>query len=461
MASSGRLTALCPAASATVLSIITGFVVGSALIIPILSWSIIVLAIAVPLIAKPVVSGRAKRVLGINYVTLAALFFTIWAGISALWAPNPVGALKVSGILLAVVLLTHLACRLVAELERENLRALAIGVVAAMLIAGAFLVVETWTNQAVGRFLFSAFPVWRGSGDHMVIQDSRVEAIGDIVMNRRVCIWMLLFWPTVALSLLLFADRTKIWVLAGLALTVLAIVPMTTHKSSILAFAISACVGAVWKWAPRGVVLLTGASWCAAVLLVVPITGTLYDSGLSQNPKLFHSARERVALWGYTAHQVNKHPFIGFGANAVRETDVAIRSAGESGVSSYVASRPGFHSHNFYLQVWYELGAFGAIAFLAMGLAGLLMMTRRDQFARQLILTEFVTISAMIATNYGLWQFWFQAAIASSIMLSTLCCVFARRLARGVLCQSNFGKSVSRRLTERRSAALWHLYLLV
>lgn len=391
-------------------------VVALAIIRPLQSWGVIVLVIAVALMLQPTALHRAERVLAINGATSAFLVFALWAVASSRWAPDPGSALQVSLILLTVVLFTHLACRLAAELDQQSIRAIGLGVVAALLVTGMVLAIECSTSQALGRGLLNTFKFLRGQGDHMIVRDGEVVQIGDIIINRRVCVWMLWFWPATAFALKVTHGNRRTLLVAALLLLAAAIAVTTRHASSVLAFLASALVMAAWQLSERKVLWGVGLGWCAAVLLVVPLATITYDAGLSQNPRLFHSARERVAFWGYTAHHVSEHPIVGHGANAAQVIN-AIIEKGDRPKDTYVATRPGFHTHNFYLQIWYELGAVGALAFLAMGLAALSIAWRYGQAGRSLVFAELVAIAAMIATNYGLWQFWFQTAMAGGIIL--------------------------------------------
>jgi O-antigen ligase len=132
---------------------------------------------------------------------------------------------------------------------------------------------------------------------------------------------------------------------------------------------------------------------------------------------LFNSARERVALWGYTAQHSNERIMVGAGAYTTPELNKAMDAAGRGIDVRYTAIRPGRHSHNYYLQVWYELGVVGALLFLAIGLTILNAIARQGVAVQRLAVTQFAMVATMIATSYGLWQLWLHCAIAVSIIL--------------------------------------------
>lgn len=378
------------------------------------SWLALLLVVGLIALARPTLASIGRE-LRLSWTALFLVAFALWALASSVWAVHPLDAAEKSLTMLGVILATHAAVSLATTLEEDVASAFAGGVLIGMIGAGAVLVVEIWTDQSFGRFL-----VWVtgsfGEGDkHVTFADGRVR-IDDAHINRRVCIWMLLFWPAAAAIRNLPVDRFSLATAFVLGAEAALVAVATGHQSSQLALLCGLVVFAAHLMRPSLARGLTLWGWAFAVLLVVPLALAAYQGGLSRAPWLFHSARERVALWGYTALAIPQHPFAGLGANATPAMDRAAAAAWKSDsdpkpIDRYRAARPGRHSHNVYLQAWYELGLVGALLLLAAGIAGIDAIWRRSGQNRGYMLAGTACMAAMVATSFGLWQFWLHAGL--------------------------------------------------
>ncbi len=88
--------------------------------------------------------------------------------------------------------------------------------------------------------------------------------------------------------------------------------------------------------------------------------------------------------------------------------------------------RLGRHSHNHYLQIWYELGAVGAALFLLAGLVLLQKMRSMAQGIRPYAYASFVAACSIAAFGWGLWQTWLLAGYS----LSAIFLIFASEVAK-------------------------------
>ena len=130
-------------------------------------------------------------------------------------------------------------------------------------------------------------------------------------------------------------------------------------------------------------------------------------------------ARQRVSIWHHTAEAVSENPVFGVGIQSTRflgndSGDVTSERADDS------TRKLGWHAHNNYLQVWFELGAVGAVLFLAMGLATLrTTMT----LSRPLIPTALATFAALMvsaASGWSLWQAWYLGTVVAGVAFISL-----------------------------------------
>ena len=133
-------------------------------------------------------------------------------------------------------------------------------------------------------------------------------------------------------------------------------------------------------------------------------------------------------IWGATAVQVGERPWRGIGADATplardMESSDARVSVGE------FKHTVGAHAHNAFLQVWFELGAVGAILFSITG--ALFIRFAANQPGRESLfwLSQFVVVAVMLSFSYGIWQPWFASAIAISMIMLDLSLTITRRRA--------------------------------
>ena len=90
------------------------------------------------------------------------------------------------------------------------------------------------------------------------------------------------------------------------------------------------------------------------------------------------------------------------------------------------ALRTGRHSHNIFMQTWYELGGIGAAFMLAIGLTVLALLGRLSAAVGPYAQASFVSAVIVGCFSWGMWQTWFMAAYALWAILLT----FAIRIAR-------------------------------
>jgi O-antigen ligase len=68
------------------------------------------------------------------------------------------------------------------------------------------------------------------------------------------------------------------------------------------------------------------------------------------------------------------------------------------------------HSHNGYLQIWYEAGAVGAVFLLGLGLMVLRSAGRAPMQAQPNLHAIFVACALLGGSSFSLWQPWFMAS---------------------------------------------------
>ena len=165
--------------------------------------------------------------------------------------------------------------------------------------------------------------------------------------------------------------------------------------------------------------LLVG--WIGACLLILPFAKVLEDFKPTDAPLLerelrYGSGEARIRILNEYAFHVASRPVLGHGFNMSYilgpQLDKEAKKAGRS--DGNLMRR---HPHNGYMQIWFELGGFGALLFCAFGAALLWLAAAMPPKIQPFLFATFASIAAGIAPSYGLWQYWFFASICYTTLL--------------------------------------------
>jgi hypothetical protein len=351
-------------------------------------------------------------------VTLAAVGLGFLAALSALWAPTGSEALAKGALLMVLTLGLAVVVQSLDRWSDIEARTCVHALVAAVLLTGLFVTSETVTVRPIELFFRNWFaPENLTDTKNMRVVNGVIVWIDDAEANRRTTVFMLLVVPTLLLASSFYQGSTKRLLMAVMASMATMTFIFTSHQSSQLALIAAAVCAIVANFvslrAARTALMI---AWAAATLLAVPIASQLYEHGVQNTKALFSTAQQRIIIWGYTAQQVHKRPILGVGAGATPVIHSA-RPAEEREMrpGMIYPAVTGWHSHSYYLQMWYELGAVGAVGFAALGLLLLRATSRLPEVVQPFALAQFALAASMIATSYGLWQSWLHGAIAASI----------------------------------------------
>lgn len=343
------------------------------------------------------------------------IVFVAWVLVACLWSANFEKAIVKAVFLAALVMHAYVLASTVSGISNETVRALARGIVAGVVLGGVYICIELWQHNAILRFLLTHVPgIERGFEKHSWRSGGVVTQLSPAYITRVSAAFCLLLCPA-ALAAYLYAPARK-WIAYGLLVGLALIVtfhPDAASQSAQIAIPAAAAVFFLAMWAARLARWMVMAAFGGLILLMVPFSLALFSAGLHQGEVLFVSAQHRVIIWNYTAEQVLKSPIIGVGTNSTRYIDEERRAEGEiekpDGYVTAPATRA--HPHNIYLQIWYELGAVGALAFAALGFWLLLRIGRLPPAMQVFALAHFTMVMVIILPTYGLWQSWFQSLI--------------------------------------------------
>jgi hypothetical protein len=376
---------------------------------PRLSPVLLVLATIAP-VAWCLADARPLAWQRVSPLTVAFVLAGIYLCFNASWSLSPSSAHAALGMFFALVAVLHIVLNALDQDATDVLRAMARGLVAGMLIAGTVMCLEVLSRQWIGRTVMSLLPGLQPNPRDMLVRDGWVIHLETYLLNRSITVLALLFWPTLLALRRVSSPGQRPYLLAGLALVVAAIFG-SNHATSKIAFigaAISFAALALWpSTARRGVAW----GWTAIIMLVIPVATLMYQSQLYLATWLPRSAQHRIVIWGYTTQLLGKTPIFGAGIDAARaHNDLDSYDAPFAPDSDFRVTT-GHHSHNVYLQTWYETGAVGALILLGIGLLVCNSLRQASREAQPYLTATFVTCALLGCSSFSLWQAWFMASL--------------------------------------------------
>jgi O-antigen ligase len=326
-----------------------------------------------------------------------------WAVISAFWSPQPLPHTahdigRFTGLHLAQQIplsgaLVIAARRFQPPAARRALTALAIGL--------GVLITVLLVEWATGAALFQGVQPIIGK---RVRPDMAMRSV-----NQGGYALALLIWPTAAA---LWLRRWR-WAVALLGLGTAATLVLLHVSAPLFAFVAGGAVFAAVLWAGRPIALgLTGLA-VVETLLTPWLVRAFVEDGLFDpvRGRLPPSWAARTDIWTFTSARMSEKPLFGWGLDASR---------------TFKDNIP-LHPHDGPLQLWFELGAPGAIlgaliwAFIFWRLAELARRDRLAAAAGCAVATACLWIGAF---SFSLWQEWWIClsafAFAAVVALASL-----------------------------------------
>ena len=373
--------------------------------------------------------GVLARMWQAQPATIGYLAFAGYCAVTAAWSPIPVAAFGKVSWLILLVLMTALGVRLWSLLDRRTCDRLLATIAALTILGSVFLAIEVWSVQAISRFAYNWVPFLDpGPNKHMTHAGGRVTAIGPWVLNRNVGAFHLLLWPALSCMFALAVRRArtssaKRLHAAGLAVVLVATLLATMrseHETSQIAMVVSGVVYLIARLHLPTARIVVLAGWLAANLAMLPVVAVAHKAGLHENRLVPLTGQARIILWNFTAQKFLERPLAGVGANATRTIDDDLRPTAVTLPGQAYPQRTGQHSHNFFVQTWYELGVIGALLFLAGGCLLWRETGRLSVRAQPYALAASTSAMCIAALSWGLWQQWYLSLFAIAILLIAL-----------------------------------------
>lgn len=351
--------------------------------------------------------------------------FPAWILIACLWAYSPLQSFLEAIYLAPLVMVACYFPRIAAQFSQTAIEAASRGLLVGTLLAGAFVCFEIWMANALVRTILTHFPsLERGLEGIATAQDVKVLTLGGNIPTRSPATFALLWSPAI-LAATLYTDGLQRWLsYAGIAAATATIVlhPLSGSQTAQIILSAVIVVLSVGFLLPRLAYWMVAIAFLANAFLVVPASLAIFSAGMHRDPGIDASLRARFIIWNYTAERVVEHPIIGVGTASTRFIDdQRVRNHEvQQPPDHIIPAQTRAHPHNVYLQIWYELGAVGLVAFALLGLSLLGRVSGLRAPVYAFALSHFFVVAALIGPTYGLWQNWFQSVIVLSILAFTL-----------------------------------------
>ncbi|MEZ5900068.1 MAG: O-antigen ligase family protein [Hyphomicrobiaceae bacterium] len=340
-------------------------------------------------------------------------------------SPEPLHAFKIIMIAAVYGAMALLILRLVRKREPFNMGLIRRALVISVFVGAAYIVSELLSGLSLMTGALNDVP-WLAGGNklHFIISGETIEAVRDYVLNRNVAVLNFLFWPALLIAVddrRFWSAEAAPWVVPSLCVVVAAATFLSYHDASKVALIASASIYGLSRYSPRLARMAVTAIWVTASIGVVPVVRYCYAHGLQNSEAIPGSARARVVLWNYEAEQVPAHALFGKGIDSVRYYDELEGPSAETIPGEVSPQRNGRHSHNIFLQVWYEFGLVGVALFMSAGLLAIRRISRVNPEDLPFVNASFVTCMTIASFSWGMWQTWYIAAVcfaASAIAIS-------------------------------------------
>ncbi len=371
-------------------------------------------------------------------VTLSIVVFLLYALLSSTWAALPLLPLEKACMALLVASGALFMVAMIKRETRPNLVHMGEGLFLGLMFGVVYLFTELLTDQAIKLSVYRMLELRPGElkpPQYFTWNGNDLLQISLEDLTRNMTDAALFLWPTIMAIKGVWQRRWHRAAAASLIVLAVFTVMSSNHASSKMALVAGALAFALSRISLRWAARVMAAGWVIACLAVVPLMLLAFDAGVQRWPGLAESARHRIVIWNFTATRTLKAPLLGIGANMTYVLGPQLEKQAVGQPAAARMTTLSIHSHNIYLQTWFELGLVGAMLLTLVGWSILNAIGGLAPRLRSYGYATFATAATMAASSYGMWQAWFIASFALTAALFTL----------GAQCMLTEEKSAARR----------------
>ena len=173
---------------------------------------------------------------------------------------------------------------------------------------------------------------------------------------------------------------------------------------------------------PQTAFYVLSASTVALTLLIRPIIGVLsmplFQPVLDSSFMMRASGGVRLNIWQDYLAMADDRFWHGYGPGTapsleIKQHLVAAKGGAHESFLNFI------HPHNAFVQIWFDMGAIGAIA-ASLGLAALFVVLRKPLVTHPALLGLTACIIMITTVSHGLYQTWWWALVALSAIYSCI-----------------------------------------
>jgi O-antigen ligase len=345
-------------------------------------------------------------------VAAAILVFVGYGIVSALWSVDPQRSVKVSitvGAIITGGVILLAAIRRYDPADRHRLRrACLYGFGLALLL----VVIELCFHSSINRFL-------RDGPEFYLIRVNELNFIKPVSS-----LFGVFLFPLAAIAL----SSGRLILAAGILAAALGTILYVSVSSAAVAAALG--LSGALLYILTGKRALQAASLAVILVsLAMPLMpGQFPPAGdhYAESDLIPSSANHRFRTWQFTAQRIAEKPLLGWGMDSARhvpggEVDVPVWYHYDDGrVEQFVERLMPLHPHNWFLQIWVELGAVGAFLMTAIIVLALRWIgsVGRSRAQTALLFGQAIAIISTASLSFGAWQNWWLGTIFLSFAVA-------------------------------------------
>lgn len=279
-----------------------------------------------------------------------------------------------------------------------------------ILTLSALLFSEIASNQYIHDYLVNSLGMNMSIPNYYIVSETHINVSPQFLAQHAASL-SYLFWP-ILFAIYLSFGKWKMLCTAVFTLLTAYSVFYSINETAMLALALGVVAFIAAIMLPRISIAITAAGFILAVLAIVPLAYVAHDVlQLQTNAHIPPSGQARFPIWYSVANAVGERPLFGHGVVHLQ----ALLHSGQGFIWEHA------HSHNVFLQTWYELGAFGSAIML---LAGLVFLRLLNELPSRFVcfgVGGFVTVTInLITTAWELWVPWHLGLLTLVAMIVTL-----------------------------------------
>lgn len=349
------------------------------------------------------------------------LAFALLASASALWSLKPEASFTAGLNLTLVVVSIGTLAALLPRLP-ASVRVLVGGWTILGFLTGLLITLgDILSGHSLMAWLLQLFDL-TGQGGHTWVRRTHgtIVKIAPEFSNWNIAGANVLLWPVLLLMSVVQGGRW--WKALTIACIVL-VAGMTfssVHETSVVALGVGGAMFIVARLSRRVAIATLILGFATATALAVPVlTHTHSTLRLHHAAWVPQTLQARFVIWNHTAENVRHAPLIGIGAHCTKYWRLSAAIPRQK-TDHWQIPTVDNHAHNFFLQIWFELGALGALVFGIAGIVSLRSLARMKAVAQPFAMATTAVGLTLCSATWNLWHLWLIAAFGIAVTLLAL-----------------------------------------